>query len=705
MKRNSMKRLLALVLCSLLIAGSIGITAMAESDDTYLYVGGVGVGEENAGDILGDGNVSFDFETNTLTFAVKKPTLSGLHSDALIDSNKSKLTIVAPNGLQLRSNTATRGINLTSGTLVVNGNLDIMLTASNAEACIYAEKGVTVNGNVDTDMYDIECCGILSPEGPVTVTGNFFGAGEIGISCAGGDVTVGGSAAFINGTWSSLSYGIHVTNGYGVDIGSLEQTGTMQYAIVADGDILVRGPVYINNGMPIGGEGIRSVNGKVECQSTVNMEGDTNALDVFIYAGGSEGILIDGETSFQTSRAALVSPFTAPNGPITVNSDLNIVAGGLTQVLAKGDITINGNAVLKNQRSSTTTQPYDGKAMSSTEGSVIVTGNLETHSSESGVYAYNNINIGGNATFGISLTKVRDYIAKAENGAVSVTGNLAAKGAAQNAVYGKNGITVNGDVSINSVFRDDMDPTGCYAMNAPDGSVTVAGTVTVAPVPEYGYSGTVASAEFGVYAGDQIHIAEKWDVTAGAVALRAVNGIVKPDNFGVTLPENGAIVALTDGTTITESDRTTVAAHAVIDEVEAITITLDPCNGNDPTTVTIAVGGTLSELPVPEYEGHKLIGWFLDARTGIATGTGTAVTLETVFNEDTTIYANWYLPGDVNGDGIVNNKDVSRLLKYLAGDDVEVVLFACDINGDGSVNNKDVTRLLKYLAGDDVEIF
>ena len=46
MKRNSMKRLLALVLCSLLIAGSIGITAMAESDDTYLYVGGGLAGHE-----------------------------------------------------------------------------------------------------------------------------------------------------------------------------------------------------------------------------------------------------------------------------------------------------------------------------------------------------------------------------------------------------------------------------------------------------------------------------------------------------------------------------------------------------------------------------------------------------------------------------------------------------------------------------------
>jgi hypothetical protein len=140
--------------------------------------------------------------------------------------------------------------------------------------------------------------------------------------------------------------------------------------------------------------------------------------------------------------------------------------------------------------------------------------------------------------------------------------------------------------------------------------------------------------------------------------------------------------------------------------LEGITITLDPCNGDDPTTVTIPVGGSLdlAALTVPTYSMHKFIGWFLDSRTGLQTGTGTQVTTEMTFTEDTTIYANWYLPGDVNGDGIVNNKDVTRLLKYLAGDDVEVVRFACDINGDGIVNNKDVTRLLKYLAGDDVEI-
>ncbi len=63
-----------------------------------------------------------------------------------------------------------------------------------------------------------------------------------------------------------------------------------------------------------------------------------------------------------------------------------------------------------------------------------------------------------------------------------------------------------------------------------------------------------------------------------------------------------------------------------------------------------------------------------------------------------------YIYGDCNGDGAVNGKDVTRLLRYLADynpttgeSEIEVSLGA-DATGDGEINGKDVTRLLRYLA-------
>ena len=64
-----------------------------------------------------------------------------------------------------------------------------------------------------------------------------------------------------------------------------------------------------------------------------------------------------------------------------------------------------------------------------------------------------------------------------------------------------------------------------------------------------------------------------------------------------------------------------------------------------------------------------------------------------------------YLPGDINGDGNVNTKDLTRLLKYINHEDVDCTEQALDVNGDGKVNTKDLTRLLKYINHEDVEIF
>ncbi len=62
------------------------------------------------------------------------------------------------------------------------------------------------------------------------------------------------------------------------------------------------------------------------------------------------------------------------------------------------------------------------------------------------------------------------------------------------------------------------------------------------------------------------------------------------------------------------------------------------------------------------------------------------------------------LPGDVNGDGTVDGRDLLRFARYLAGNDAAINQAASDVNGDGTVDGRDVLRLARYLAGQDAAL-
>ena len=55
--------------------------------------------------------------------------------------------------------------------------------------------------------------------------------------------------------------------------------------------------------------------------------------------------------------------------------------------------------------------------------------------------------------------------------------------------------------------------------------------------------------------------------------------------------------------------------------------------------------------------------------------------------------------GDLNGDGVLNLKDVVLLRRYIAGGwKVSVNEAAADFNGDGNINLKDVILLRRTIA-------
>ncbi|MBR2320224.1 MAG: hypothetical protein IKA50_05535 [Clostridia bacterium] len=62
------------------------------------------------------------------------------------------------------------------------------------------------------------------------------------------------------------------------------------------------------------------------------------------------------------------------------------------------------------------------------------------------------------------------------------------------------------------------------------------------------------------------------------------------------------------------------------------------------------------------------------------------------------------IPGDVNGDGKVNNRDLGRLQQFVNGWDVVIDEDASDVTGDGKVNNRDLGLLQQFVNGWDVEL-
>ncbi len=65
-------------------------------------------------------------------------------------------------------------------------------------------------------------------------------------------------------------------------------------------------------------------------------------------------------------------------------------------------------------------------------------------------------------------------------------------------------------------------------------------------------------------------------------------------------------------------------------------------------------------------------------------------------------YDGEFIPGDVNYDGKVNMKDVTRLQKYINKWDVEIKEENCDVNGDNKITMKDIILLQKYINKWDV---
>lgn len=99
----------------------------------------------------------------------------------------------------------------------------------------------------------------------------------------------------------------------------------------------------------------------------------------------------------------------------------------------------------------------------------------------------------------------------------------------------------------------------------------------------------------------------------------------------------------------------------------------------------------------PTREGYKFIEWTLDGKT---------YDFDNLITEDITLVAKWekiefrIAYGDVNEDGIIDDKDSLKLQQYLNNEitlDTQETKNA-DVNGDGNVDNIDYDLLMKYIS-------
>lgn len=63
------------------------------------------------------------------------------------------------------------------------------------------------------------------------------------------------------------------------------------------------------------------------------------------------------------------------------------------------------------------------------------------------------------------------------------------------------------------------------------------------------------------------------------------------------------------------------------------------------------------------------------------------------------------IKGDLNGDGVLDNKDAVLFVRYLSKESVTIKEELTDVNGDTKVNNKDLMRLFQKVSGWDVELY
>ncbi len=655
-------------------------------------------GSENANFALCEGETETAVPSNaeTVNHAAKSVDVSYL------DAKGSQQSCSSYTVVETTTTTWNEGWYVAEGNVIISnavnleGDVHLILT----DGC-----SLTVNGGI-----------VVKVGGALTIYAQSTGD-EMGKLTA-----IGGQTEGIEG----LSAGIYVYNG-GITIngGAVTATGGRPtpnpqegYADISSGVYAYMSSITINGGVvtATGGKeidvsvGIYAHNITVH-SGTVTAIGE-QAINSSMGIQNGDTLTINGGTVNATAGSAAFYS----NGICSLRSGSCVINGGTVTAISdtasyesygiffyNGDITISGGTVTATGGSSEKTSAgiranfgieISGGIVTATGGAITASGDIAQISSEGIAVINGDITISGGSVTATGGAATGDE--RASSHGIYACGysdtsacNITITGDAQVTATGGAAVAEScGIVAlciVIGVVPEDQGPVGSITITDNAQVIAAGGTVTggeMAFTCGFGASGGItvnggnvtatgdtAPSSFGIYANGGITvngghvIAEAKATSETHIALNAAPALPNTTYFWRT--------AETD-TFTTSADKVYLYSdtHTYVEITEPTCVTFDPNGGVvNPTGAITDIFGRLTNLPTPTRSGsYRFDGWYTAAKDG------TKITTDTVFSENTTVYAQWTYSGGGGGGGTT---------RYTV---------SFETNGGSKVSSKTVTR-------------
>ena len=176
------------------------------------------------------------------------------------------------------------------------------------------------------------------------------------------------------------------------------------------------------------------------------------------------------------------------------------------------------------------------------------------------------------------------------------------------------------------------------------------------------------------------------------------------DSSVATVDANGKIIAVAPGNAIITATTTNgtsagISVSVVCEHTYETTVTAPACTEQGYTTYTCECGDSYVNDYV-DAMGHSFTNYISDGNATLGSdGTKTAKcdrcdATDTVLDEGSKLK---YIPGDMNGDEMLNSADAIYLLRHMIMPSLYPIAQSGDVNGDGVVNSADAIYLLRHI--------